>query len=134
MASAHEEQWRVFQQAAEAFPDLLFIVPGADVEPGRVEAPLWPAAFNLPNVLAVGIAGVAQAATSPVSALIEGSSERIPSPTDGRTAVIVAADALAGCWPQLVQAYKGAALKAALLAEAAKRRPEASLPVIEACP
>jgi hypothetical protein len=48
-------------------------------------------------------------------------------------AAVVAADALAGCWGQLVGRFKGEALKRALLAEAAKARPGSATPVIERC-
>jgi hypothetical protein len=48
-------------------------------------------------------------------------------------AAVQAADALASCWPQLVAAYSGKALKAALLAEAAKSTPEPGKPIIAPC-
>jgi len=61
-----------------------------------------------------------------VSAIVEGAE-------DSRMAAVVAADALAGCWPQLLQRYRGEALKRALLADAAKVRPGSATPVIERC-
>jgi hypothetical protein len=62
-----------------------------------------------------------------LSAIVEGAE-------DSRMAAVVAADALAGCWGQLVGRFKGEALKRALLAEAAKARPGSqTTPVIEHC-
>ena len=61
-----------------------------------------------------------------VSAVVEGAE-------NSRMAAVAAADALAGCWPQLLQRHQGEALKRALLAEAAKTRPGSATPVIERC-
>lgn len=129
MASADEAQWSVFRQAAQAFPDLLFIVPAAGAEPATPDKPLWPAAYDLPNVMAVGM----QVQAGSAAALVEASTERAPSP-GGSVAVILAADVLAGCFQPLVLAHKGAALKAAILAEAAKRQPATATPTLAACP
>ena len=61
-----------------------------------------------------------------VAAIVEGAD-------NSRMAAVLAADALAGCGPQLVRRAKGEALKQAVLADLAKLQPGSSTPVIERC-
>ena len=68
-----------------------------------------------------------------VAAIVEGRGETVGPPQDSRQAAVAAADALATCWPQLLQRLRGEALKDALLAEVAKVRPGLEKPFIERC-
>jgi hypothetical protein len=134
MWTSNAEEWATFGMAIKAFPDLLFIVAAGDEGRDIDREPLWPAAFGYGNVLvvsAVPAGGTTQAArpnTGPktVAAVVEGAQ-------NSRMAAVLAADAVAGCWPQLAQRSKGEALKRAVLAEVAKARPDTATPVIERC-
>jgi hypothetical protein len=55
------------------------------------------------------------------------------SPANTSLAAMLAADALAGCRPQLLAAHRGEALKAALLAATAKAQGTGGKPVISGC-
>jgi hypothetical protein len=148
MWTGSADQWATFGTAIKAFPDLLFIVAAGDEGRDIDEEPNWPAAFGLANVLVVTapLSRATESRTAPnggdktVDALVSATrqllgpgGEPIRPPDTTRLAAVLAADALAGCWPQLVAAHKGAALKQALLAEAAKAWPNASKPIIERC-
>jgi hypothetical protein len=132
--------WEPFAMAAKAFAGLLFIVAAGDEGRDIDREPVWPAALGLANVLVVSapVAAGSDASTRPntgaktVAAIVEGGDGAGP-PQDSRQAAVAAADALAGCWPQLLQRLRGEALKGALLAEAAKARPGAATPVIGRC-
>jgi hypothetical protein len=134
MWTASAEEWATFGMAIKVFPDLLFIVAAGDEGRDIDREPVWPAAFGHGNVLVVSAAvaeGPAQAARpnigpKTVTAIVEGAE-------NSRLAAVLAADALAGCWPQLVQRAKGEALKAAVLAEVAKVRAGTTAPVIARC-
>lgn len=134
MWTSSADQWATFGMAIKAFPDLLFIVAAGDEGRDIDREPVWPAAFGHGNVLVVNALraeGAAQAARpnigpKTVSAIVDGAE-------NSRMAAVLAADALAGCWPQLLQRAKGEALKAAVLGEVAKPRPGSSTPVIERC-
>ena len=52
------EDWQLFRQAVEHFPQLLFIVAAGDDGKDLDTAPVYPAAFALPNVLAVTAASI----------------------------------------------------------------------------
>jgi hypothetical protein len=134
MWTSNADEWAALGMAMRGFVDLLFIVAAGDGGRDIDREPIWPAAFGHGNVLVVSApvtAGAARA-TSPntgpntVSVIVEGAE-------DSRMAAVLAADALAGCWGQLVARFKGEALKRALLAEAAKARPGSATPVIERC-
>jgi hypothetical protein len=51
--SSRAEHWRLFRQAAESFKDVLFIVAAGDEGRDIDQAPTWPAAFKLANMLVV---------------------------------------------------------------------------------
>jgi hypothetical protein len=134
MWTTKADEWAALGMAMRGFANLLFIVAAGDEGRDIDREPVWPAAFGHGNVLVVSAPVTAEAAlaTSPnvgpntVSAIVEGAE-------DSRMAAVLAADALAGCWGQLVGRFKGEALKRALLAEAAKARPGSATPVIERC-
>ena len=134
MWTAKADEWAALGMAVRGFVDLLFIVAAGDEGKDIDREPVWPAAFGHGNVLVVsapvaqGAAQATRSNTGPntVSAIVEGAE-------NSRMAAVVAADALAGCWGQLVGRFKGEALKRALLAEAAKARPGSATPVIERC-
>lgn len=134
MWTSSADAWATFGMAIKAFPDLLFIVAAGDDGRDIDRDPVWPAAFGHGNVLvvsAVPTEGPRQADTpnvgpKTVAAVVEGAG-------NSRMAAVLAADALAGCWPQLAQSAKGEALKQAMLAEAAKVRPGTTAPVIGRC-
>jgi hypothetical protein len=134
MWTANADEWAAFGMAIKAFADLLFIAAAGDEGRDIDRAPVWPAAFAHGNVLVVSapLAEGAGQATRPnigaksVAAIVDGAES-------SRMAVVRAADALAGCWPQLLQRAKGEALKQAVLAEVAKPRAGSGTPVIERC-
>ncbi len=148
MWGADKAEWEPFRQAASHFRDLLFIVAAGDEGKDLDEQPAWPAAFGLANVLVVTapLSRATESAVAPnggdkaVDALVsatrqprnDGGAPVLP-PDTTRMAAVLAADALAGCWPQLLASHKGEALKAAFLAEAAKAWPNATKPIIERC-
>jgi hypothetical protein len=127
MSTRGAAEWEALGMAIKAFPDLLFIAAAGDE--GRDIDPDWPAALAQPNVLVVSASGAAGAnfGRDTVAALAAGSAS-------SRMAAIAIADALAGCSPQLLQQFRGASLKTAWLAQAAKSRPGAEKPIIEPCP
>jgi hypothetical protein len=142
--SRRQADWEPFRQAATHFKDLLFVVPADDEGIGASREPAWPAAFRLANALVVaaspadgGTPGQAgDGGTRTADALVAlPPSETIGDPTPPRAslAAAVAADALAGCWPRLIEAHRGEALKRALLAEAAKAAAREAKPVIARC-
>jgi hypothetical protein len=108
--SRRQEDWEPFRDAATHFKDLLFVVPAGDDGAGANREPAWPAAFRLANET-VGD----------------------PPPPRASLAAAVAADALAGCWPWLIEMHRGEALKRALLAEAAKAATRGGRPLIVRC-
>jgi hypothetical protein len=134
MWTANADEWAAFGMAIKAFADLLFIAAAGDEGRDIDRAPVWPAAFGHGNVLVVSapLAEGAGQATRPntgansVAAIVDGAES-------SRMAAVLAADALAGCWPQLLQRAKGEALKQAVLAEVAKPRAGSGTPVIERC-
>ncbi len=144
MWSARQSDWEPFRQAALHFKDLLFIVAAGDEGRDIDRDPVWPAAFGLANALVVTAPapppGDPQTAPNvgarTVEALVEVTFDAVgearPPPRTSLAAVL-AADALAGCWPRLVEAHRGEALKKALLAEAAKAATSNSKPLIKRC-
>jgi hypothetical protein len=135
MWSAAAAEWEPFGRAAARASGLLFIVAAGN--PGGNDSdPVWPAAFGLSNVLVVSLvrAGSAQAATAGrgVDALLPaaGAAAQSASPEGAALAAVRAADAAAGCWPELIAAHRGSALKAALLAAAAKLGATAEKPIL----
>ena len=134
MWTSNADQWASFGMAIKAFPDLLFIVAAGDEGRDIDREPVWPAAFGQGNVLVVSapLAEAPAQAARPnigpktVAAIVEGAD-------NSRMAAVLAADALAGCGPQLVRRAKGEALKQAVLADLAKLQPGSSTPVIERC-
>ena len=140
MWSSAKAAWEPFRQAVLQHGDLLLIAAAGDEGKDIDREPVWPAAFQLANVLVVtappGGAGEADSAPNGgarlVDAVVTGGPGRSP-PANTSLAAMLAADALAGCWPQLLAAHRGGALKAALLAEAAKAHGTASKPVISGC-
>ncbi len=141
--SRKQSDWGPFRQAAIHFKDLLFFVAAGDEGKDIDREPVWPAAFGLANVLvvsAVAPEGVASGAPNTgaraLDALVavppaDGAGGR-RSPSRTSLAAVLAADALAGCWPQLVATKRGEALKRAFLA-AAKTAVADARPVIERC-
>src|SRR5262245_7664271 len=57
MWGPRKEDWQPFRQAAEHFPQLLFVVAAGDDGKDLDKEPVYPAAFALPNVLVVTAAG-----------------------------------------------------------------------------
>jgi hypothetical protein len=141
--SRTQRDWEAFRQAAHHFKDLLFVVAAGD-EGRDIDRDLtWPAAFGLGNMLVVSVvpAGSSGSASAPnigartIDALIAGSPSPEGEPTTRTSlAAALAADALAGCWPLLVEAHRGEALKKAFLAEVAKTSAAGAKPIIERCP
>jgi hypothetical protein len=143
MWSSAKAAWEPFRQAVLQHGDLLLIAAAGDEGKDIDRQPVWPAAFQLANVLVVTApqgpqAGAGDATPAPnggarlVDAVVAGGEGRSP-PANTSLAAMLAADALAGCWPQLLAAHRGEALKAALLAEAAKAQGTANKPVISGC-
>jgi hypothetical protein len=140
MWSSAKAAWEPFRQAVLQHGDLLLIAAAGDEGKDIDREPVWPAAFQLANVLVVTAppGGSGEADSVPnggarlVDAVVTGGQGRSP-PANTSLAAMLAADALAGCWPQLLAAHRGGALKAALLAETAKAQGTASKPVISAC-
>jgi hypothetical protein len=140
MWSSAEATWEPFRQAVLQHGDLLLIAAAGDEGKDIDRDPVWPAAFHLANVLVVTAppGGTGEADTAPnggarlVDAVVAGGEGRSP-PANTSLAAMLAADALAGCWPQLLATHRGAALKAALLAATAKAQGTASKPVISGC-
>ena len=140
MWSSSKEGWEPFRQAVLQYGDLLLITAAGDEGKDIDRDPVWPAAFQLANVLVVTAptGGTGEADRAPnggprlVDAVVAGGEGRSP-PANTSLAAVLAADALAGCSPQLLAAHRGEALKAALLAEAAKAQGTASKPVISGC-
>jgi hypothetical protein len=143
--SRKQSDWEPFRQAAIHFKDLLFFVAAGDEGEDIDREPVWPAAFGLANVLVVSaVASGAYSAQAPNAGAQQTADALVALPTIGRAgeagppshtslAAVLAADALAGCWPRLVEAHRGAALKKAFLAEAAKTAARNTRPVIERC-
>ena len=140
MWSSAKAAWEPFRQAVLQHGDLLLIAAAGDEGKDIDREPVWPAAFQLANVLVVtappGGTGKADAAPNGgarlVDAVVAGGEGRSP-PANTSLAAMLAADALAGCWPKLLAAHRGGALKAALLAATAKAQGTASKPVISGC-
>jgi len=148
MWSATQADWEPFRQAASHFRDLLFIVAAGDEGKDIDEEPVWPAAFGLANVLVVTapLSRATESSLAPnggdktVGALVSATrqlrglgGEAIRPPDTTGMAAVLAADALAGCAPQLLATFAGEPLKNAFLAEAAKAWPNATKPIIERC-
>lgn len=148
MWSAEQADWEPFRQAASQLRDLLFIVGAGDEGKDIDEQPVWPAAFRLSNVLVVtaplsrakdslnapnGGDKTIDALVSATRQLRSAAGETILPPDTTALAAVMAADALAGCFPKLLAAFKGEALKKAWLEEAAKAWPNATKPIIERC-
>jgi hypothetical protein len=147
MWSANATDWEPFRQAAEHFKDILFIAAAGD-EGRQIDAnPPFPAALRLANVLVVTAPLTQVNAQTPPNTgphtidavvvaagpLIGAAGEIIAPPADSRAAAVLAAEAIARCWTHLLDAHKGAALKAAVLAETAKAWPGQKPAVIERC-
>jgi hypothetical protein len=137
MWSALRAEWEPFQRAATRYSDLLFVVAAGDEGKDLDADPVWPAAFGLGNVLVVSLpraaakAGERAANTGhAVDALLAVAEPPTPNTS---LAAVRAADAIAGCWPALIAAYRGSALKAALLAAAAKVGPPGKTPLFAPC-
>lgn len=137
-SSREPSDWEPFRQAATHFKDLLFVVAAGDEGAGNPGS-VWPAAFALANILTVAAAAQEGAGSTPMpntgartaDALV--ALETWPMSQTSLVAVL-AADALAGCWPRLIEAHRGEALKQALLTEAAKAAPRDAKPVLARCP
>ena len=145
--SAQASDWKPFRQAALRFPDMLFMIAAGDEGKDIDRDPVWPAAFGLANVLVVtaplpaavnAVGSAPNSGARTVGALVTASRQLmiaggdvIRPPESSRMAAVLAADALAGCWPRLVETLRGEALKKAFLAEAAKAWPGTERPVIE---
>ena len=143
MWSSAKAAWEPFREAVLQHSELLLIAAAGDEGKDIDRQPVWPAAFQLANVLVVTapqgpLAGAGDASPAPnggarlVDAVVAGGEGRSP-PANTSMAAMLAADALAGCWPQLLAAHRGGALKAALLAAIAKAQGTASKPVISGC-
>ena len=148
MSTQTASDWEAFRQAAAHFSDLLFVIAAGDEGHDIDQSPVWPAALDLPNALVVTapVPGPGNPEAAPnfgarsVHALVTatrqlatGLGEIRRPPETSREAAVHAADAIAGCWPHLLQAHKGATLKAAVLSEAVKAWPGNPQPVIERC-
>jgi hypothetical protein len=143
--SRSQSDWEPFRQAALRFKDLLFVLAAGDDGKDIDREAVWPAAFGLANAFVVTAppppAGdpdrAPNAGPRSIDALVALPSDSASGPSlPPRTALaaVLAADALAGCWPRLLEAHKGEALKQAFLAAAAKAPASNAKPVIEPCP
>jgi hypothetical protein len=143
-SSRRPEDWEPFRQAASHFKDLLIVVPADEGGERAGHGPAWPAAFRLANILAVSVTPAAggevaqtgDGGAQPADALVAlpgAESPGTPPPSRASLAAAVAADALAGCWPRLIAAHRGEALKRALLAAAAKVSTHGGKPLIAPC-
>jgi hypothetical protein len=139
MWSTVRDDWEPFRRAAASFGDLLFVVAAGDEGKDGDRQPRWPAGFGLANLLVVAVSpdGSAQPGDAAhgdrADALVPALQAAGAAPP-AALAAVRAADALAGCWPRLLAAHSGAALKGALLAAAAKAAPMAGKPIIQPCP
>lgn len=145
MWSPDKAVWEPFRQAASHFTDLLFIVAAGDDGKDIDEAPVWPAAFRLPNVLVVaairyphtqysGRANWGRRTVGVHASVLASPIERGSMvPDNSRTAAMQIADTLAGCWPQLLSVGNGERVKTAWLAQAGKPSRDNSAPYIEPC-
>jgi hypothetical protein len=134
-SSREESAWEPFRQAATHFKDLLFVVPSGDGGSGD-PGPMWPAAFALPNLLAVSALppeGSGSAGKVDAVVTLPSDAGAIVPAARASLAAVLAADALAGCWPRLAEAHRGAALRQAFLAELAKAPTSGGRPVIARC-
>jgi hypothetical protein len=134
MWTANANEWAAFGMAIKAFADLLFIAAAGDEGRDIDREPVWPAAFGHGNVLVVSAPlaeGAGQAARPNIGANTV--AVTVAGAENSRMAAVLAADALAGCWPQLLQRARGEALRKTMLAEVARARPGSSTPVIERC-
>jgi hypothetical protein len=128
-ASADAKDWAVFAKAAAFFKNLLFVVPArADGSSPPREAPLYPAALGLPNVLSVAMPGDASAPADVAMAALPDDAAGLPS-----TAAIVLAAALATCHAAVLGEGDGASRKAAAIGRLAIPRSSSKVPAIEPC-
>jgi hypothetical protein len=142
--SRRQGDWEPFRDAATHFKDLLFVVPAGDDATGADREPAWPAAFRLANALVVAASPADGGTPGPAGeggmqtadalvALPRTETVGDPPPPRASLAAAVAADALAGCWPRLIEIHRGEPLKRALLAEAAKAAARGGRPLIVRC-
>lgn len=124
-STAKKEDWALFEKARQHFKDLLFVVPfrGPDVQ-----APAYPAALGLPNVLSVSlpedVAATADVAFAPPAGI---------EPTPAAAAIALGA-AIATCHAGAIGDGDPAARKAAIVAKLARPRSASKVPAIEPCP
>ena len=138
MWSAAEPEWQPFRRAASRASGLLFIVAAGEEGRDLDRDPVWPAGYGLSNALVVarapaaGVPGALANDGRRVEALLPAAdAEAQPVTAQGAALTAVrAVDAVAGCWPELIAAYRGSALKAALLAAAANQAPTADKPLL----
>jgi hypothetical protein len=144
MWSSNKTGWDPFRQAATHFADLLFIVAAGDDDKDIDIDPVWPATLGLPNMLVVSAIRVwdlqkvdrTNWGTRTVGAyagVVASIDRRWLAPDNSRTATVLIADALAGCWSQLLGGGDGAGRRTALLAHAGKQWQPNQAPYIEAC-
>ena len=136
MWSRQQHDWEPFRQAALHFKDLLFVLAAGEAAKDTDRGPVWPAAFGLTNALVVATAPNAEARAADALVALPSEPAGEPGlPPRAAVATVVAADALAGCWPRHLEANKGEALKKAFLAAAtAKPASNQPGPVLEPCP
>lgn len=121
LTSANKDDWAIFTKAAQMFNKLLFVVVAGE------DAPLYPAALNLDNVISV-TTPLANNQTANVAMAVS------PRPAAGGPgAAIVLAAALATCHAPTIGSGDGKAMKAAVIAMA-KLRSAAYVPAVEPCP
>jgi hypothetical protein len=131
MWSATESEWEPFRRAASRASGLLFIAAAGDAKDHDAH-PVWPAAFGLSNVLVVSPGPGTGERVDALLATVGGEGP-LAVPESAPLAAVRAADAVAGCWPELIAAYRGSALKGALLAAAAQAAPTEAKPLFAAC-
>ena len=119
------------------FKDLLFVLAAGEEGKDADLEPIWPAAFGLTNALVVA-AAAPNAATRTADVLVTLASEPAAEPAlppRAALAAVLTADALAACWPRLLETHKGEGLKQAFLAAAtANPASNPSTPVLQPCP
>jgi hypothetical protein len=140
-----KETWEAFRAAADALPNMLFIVAAGDEGADIDAAPVYPAGFRLPNMLVVSAIGSTDAPekpnrgaqtvdliVAPASALRESPGPGGQSPVNSREAVMLAG-ALIPCHGRELSAAKSAADAKRILVAKARPLKGVASPVIEAC-
>lgn len=145
MSSPDRAAWDAFRAAAEAKPNLLFVVAAGDDGADIDTTPVYPAAFRLPNMLVVSAIAPTGANEQPnigaksvdliivpAAALRESPGSSQLQPNTSREATLAAAALFVCNARDLVQAKSPADARRILLSKA-NRQPRLLSSVLEAC-